>query len=848
MKQHIAKLLVFLMLITTMIVPADLSFAESGNENTTQTEESNDPQKEFDSTQETSAKSTDDEKSVENESSPNSSAAKESIIAAENDQLEETVTERMEFLYIESKELVAPGTQNIVVSWKEAIDDIQNMVLVYENEQGKTFTLKESKRNDESIVFTKDFTASEAGTYKIKGVQYFVGNEEKYFAFDDVEIAASFKVVKGEAIEDDAIAKVEVESDGTVDKKEVNGEIKDAVTSTDAAPKAQTKARRAKSSNIVVVLDPGHGGSDSGATRGSVYEKNINFKVAQYCKAELEQYCGVTVYMTRTGDTNPSLQERAQIAANYGANILVSIHQNSGSSSAYGAEVYYPNRNYKPAIGDSGKAVADSIQKELVSLGLSNRGTKIRNTANGSTYADGSYSDYYGIIRNSKNLGIPAIIVEHAFLSNASDYNNFLSSDSKLQKLGIADATGIAKAFGLRKSGLFYDGTGWKFLNDDKTYFQDGWKTINGKKYYFKDEYALIGWQILDGNKYYFMPDGYAITGWFSFGSIRYYANDKGIVQKGMQQISGKYYYLGEDGVMQTGWKTLNGDRYFFMPDGYAITGWFSFGSIRYYANDKGIVQKGMQQISGKYYYLGEDGVMQTGWKTLNGDRYFFMPDGYAITGWFSFGSIRYYANDKGIVQTGNVVIDGKVYRFNSDGVLIEGVEIGGQTQTTVRQMIKYYNSKGKKYPSKTYASKGATDIEAFCEIYYEESQAEGIRAEVAFCQAMKETGWLQFGGDVKVSQCNFAGIGATGGGISGASFKDVRTGVRAQIQHLKAYANTLPLNNACVDPRFKYVKRGSAPYVEWLGKNANPNGVGWAPAADYGTSIVQMIDKLLSY
>ena len=789
MKQHIAKLLVFLMLMTTMIVPADLSFAESGNENTTQVEEPNDPQEKPDSTQETPAKSTDDEKIVENESSPNSSAAKESIIAAENDQLEETVTERMEFLYIESKELVAPGTQNIVVSWKEAIDDIQNMVLVYENEQGKTFTLKESKRNDESIVFTKDFAASEAGTYKIKGVKYFIGNEEKYFAFDDVEIAASFKVVKGQTIEDDAIAKVEVESDGTVNKKEVNAEIKDAVASTDAAPKAQTKARRAKSSNIVVVLDPGHGGSDSGARRGSVYEKNINFKVAQYCKAELEQYCGVTVYMTRTGDTNPSLQERAQIAANYGANILVSIHQNSDEKgSAYGAEVYYPNRNYKPAIGDSGKAVADSIQKELVSLGLSNRGTKIRNTANGSTYADGSYSDYYGIIRNSKNLGIPAIIVEHAFLSNASDYNNFLSSDSKLQKLGIADATGIAKAFGLRKSGLFYDGTGWKFLNDDKTYFQDGWKTINGKKYYFKDEYALIGWQILDGNKYYFMPDGYAITGWFSFGSIRYYANDKGIVQKGMQRISGKYYYLGEDGVMQTGWKTLNGDRYFFMPDGYAITGWFSFGSI------------------------------------------------------------RYYANDKGIVQTGNVVIDGKVYRFNSDGVLIEGVEIGGQTQTTVRQMIKYYNSKGKKYPSKTYASKGATDIEAFCEIYYEESQAEGIRAEVAFCQAMKETGWLQFGGDVKVSQCNFAGIGATGGGVSGASFKDVRTGVRAQIQHLKAYANTLPLNNACVDPRFKYVKRGSAPYVEWLGKNANPNGVGWAPAADYGTSIVQMIDKLLSY
>ena len=743
MKQHIAKLLVFLMLITTMIVPADLSFAESGNENTTQTEESNDPQKELDSTQETSAKSTDDEKSVENESSPNSSAAKESISAAENDQLEETVTERMEFLYIESKELVAPGTQNIVVSWKEAIDDIQNMVLVYENEQGKTFTLKESKRNDESIVFTKDFTASEAGTYKIKGVQYFVGNEEKYFAFDDVEIAASFKVVKGEAIEDDAIAKVEVESDGTVDKKEVNGEIKDAVTSTDAAPKAQTKARRAKSSNIVVVLDPGHGGSDSGATRGSVYEKNINFKVAQYCKAELEQYCGVTVYMTRTGDTNPSLQERAQIAANYGANILVSIHQNSGSSSAYGAEVYYPNRNYKPAIGDSGKAVADSIQKELVSLGLSNRGTKIRNTANGSTYADGSYSDYYGIIRNSKNLGVPAIIVEHAFLSNASDYNNFLSSDSKLQKLGIADATGIAKAFGLSK-GKWVD-------------------TENGRMYQFGD------------------------------GT---YARNQQIVLSGT--VNQRCFYFDENGQLV-----------------------------------KGIFQNKNNKV---WYYADEEtGGIRTeaGFVTWKGNKYYVTPGG-------------------AIAVNQQIKFKDTIYSFDSSGKLFKEEQIGtlisGESEASIDAMADFYKKSNKKYPQEIYASKGATNIEEFCQIYDEEATAEGIRAEVAFCQAMKETGWLQFGGDVKASQCNFAGIGATGGGVSGASFKDVRTGVRAQIQHLKAYANTLPLNNACVDPRFKYVKRGSAPYVEWLGKNANPNGVGWAPAANYGTSIVQMMNKLLSY
>ena len=744
MKQHIAKLLVFLMLITTMIVPADLSFAESGNENTTQTEESNDPQKELDSTQETSAKSTDDEKSVENESSPNSSAAKESIIAAENDQLEETVTERMEFLYIESKELVAPGTQNIVVSWKEAIDDIQNMVLVYENEQGKTFTLKESKRNDESIVFTKDFTASEAGTYKIKGVQYFVGNEEKYFAFDDVEIAASFKVVKGEAIEDDAIAKVEVESDGTVDKKEVNGEIKDAVTSTDAAPKAQTKARRAKSSNIVVVLDPGHGGSDSGATRGSVYEKNINFKVAQYCKAELEQYCGVTVYMTRTGDTNPSLQERAQIAANYGANILVSIHQNSGSSSAYGAEVYYPNRNYKPAIGDSGKAVADSIQKELVSLGLSNRGTKIRNTANGSTYADGSYSDYYGIIRNSKNLGVPAIIVEHAFLSNASDYNNFLSSDSKLQKLGIADATGIAKAFGLSKG---------------------RWETIGGEKFYI---YA-------SGEKAY-----------------------------GAKKIGSTWYYFDEKtGAMHTGWRNA--------------------GEKKCYYNDKGELQFGAQKIDGKWYYFNDSGYMHTGWRNAGGKKC--------------------YYNDKGELQFGAVEIEGQWYYFNDSGYLVDKHVISGKVATNASQLATFYRSCGGKAFPKYYSNndKEATNLLSLCQIYVEEAEAENINVDVAFCQAMLETGWLQYRGAVKIESFNFAGIGAVDSNPTGAAkFKSAREGIRAQIQHLKAYANKLPLNNEQVDPRFLLVKRGSAPNVEDLGGK-------WASDVQYGNKIVKLMEFLWS-
>ena len=825
MKQHIAKLLVFLMLMTTMIVPVDLSFAESENENTTQAEEP-------------SVQPENQQTTTETKAAQQSTNDKKDIAAAEEQQLEETVTERMEFLYIESKELVAPGTQNIVVSWKEAIDDIQNMVLVYENEQGKTFTLKESKRNDESIVFTKDFTASEAGTYKIKGVQYFVGNEEKYFAFDDVEIAASFKVVKGQTIEDDAIAKVEVESNGAVDKKEVNAEIKDAVTSTDAAPKAQTKARSAKSSNIVVVLDPGHGGKDSGATRGSVYEKTINFKVASYCKAELEKYYGVTVYMTRTGDTNPSLEARARFAASKNADIFVSIHQNSGSSSSRGAEVYYPNKNYKPAIGNSGKAVANSIQKELVSLGLNNRGTKIRNTANGSTYADGSYADYYGIIRNAKKLGVPGIIVEHAFLSNTRDYNTFLNSDSKLKKLGVADATGIAKAFGLRKEAprlVVKDGKTYCYVGNDQLH---GEQHVSGKWYYFDSQ------------------TGEMATGWIDLPKKRVYYGENGAMLYGKQKIEGKtYYFHTSSGALEKGKEVQIAKKwYYFKPKtGEMATGWIDLPKKRVYYGENGAMLYGKQKIEGKtYYFHTSSGALEKGKEVQIAKKwYYFKPKtGEMATGWIDLPKKRVYYGEDGAMLYGKQVIGGETYYFDtSSGALLTGkYTISGSSQTTVKQMVRHYSLSGKSYPSQIYGSKGARNLEQFCQIYYEEAEAEGIRAEVAFCQAMKETGWLQFGGDVKASQCNFAGIGATGGGVSGATFSDVRTGVRAHIQHLKAYATTSSLKNSCVDPRFKYVKRGSAPYVEWLGKNANPNGVGWAPAANYGTSIVQMINDLLKY
>ena len=172
---------------------------------------------------------------------------------------------------------------------------------------------------------------------------------------------------------------------------------------------------------------------------------------------------------------------------------------------------------------------------------------------------------------------------------------------------------------------------------------------------------------------------------------------------------------------------------------------------------------------------------------------------------------------------------------------------IMGESSVTVQQMVDYFNASGYTYPSEELGAGGADSIETFCRMYYEEASAEGVRPEVAFAQTMKETGFLQYGGDASIEQFNFAGLGTTGGGVPGNSYADVRTGIRAQIQHLKAYATTDPLVQECVDDRYEYVKKGSAPYVEWLGQQENPEGTGWATADDYGYDIVGMIEDIIS-
>ena len=158
---------------------------------------------------------------------------------------------------------------------------------------------------------------------------------------------------------------------------------------------------------------------------------------------------------------------------------------------------------------------------------------------------------------------------------------------------------------------------------------------------------------------------------------------------------------------------------------------------------------------------------------------------------------------------------------------------IMGNGNSTPQQLAEYFLTYNPDYDKKF--------LNWFTEAYIEEAKIEGVNWDIAFCQMSLETNFLKYGGQVKSSQNNFAGIGALDGGARGATFEDVRTGIRAHIQHLKAYASHDDLNNPLVDPRFKYVQRGSANKITDLG-----NGK-WASDPNYSDKILRNMRNLHS-
>ena len=197
--------------------------------------------------------------------------------------------------------------------------------------------------------------------------------------------------------------------------------------------------------NIVIVVDAGHGSIDGGAYQNGVKESEVNWKLALALKAELQTYWGVEVYLTRGSGEWHSNTGRGRLGTAVNADFAVSLHNNSSTNaSVSGIEVYGTlNPSYSATTSEIGNAICNNVS----ALGLVNRGYKTR------TSGSNANRDFYTFIDEGVRAGIPAMIIEHAFLSNPSDAA-FIANAENQQKVSTATAKAIASYFGLEKRGI----------------------------------------------------------------------------------------------------------------------------------------------------------------------------------------------------------------------------------------------------------------------------------------------------------------------------------------------------------------------------------------------------------
>ena len=878
----------------------------------------------------------------------------------------------MEYFLVDNPTLTSGSAEHFVLSMNDA-NGYSDFSITVQKTDGTTFDLEASEQVDKLVKFTKDFSSVDKGEYSVTTLHYTYNGEKYYLNFSDLGMNVKFGVdqeysgydetlpdMTQDVVEDDELnnAVVQVTSLDDASEEVAEGIMASNPEAVMALVDENSDIATQANEGVTICLDPGHGGNDSGAIGiNNVYEKNLTLKIAQYCKQELEKY-NCHVVMTRTGDTNPSLVDRANFAKSQGAQYLISIHLNSAAGGgAVGAEVYYPNTHWRPDISQNGKNVAQAIQNQLVSLGIRDRGIKFRTIDTNEypdpyRYDDGSVADYYGIIRNAKYNGLTGMIIEHCFINNVSDYNNYLNSDAKLQKLGVADANGIVSALGLTKASensVISSSPSISYQTHVQDYGWQSWKSngevsgtvgqskrleginiklsnINGSIEY-KTHVQDIGWQDWKSNGqmsgtsgqskrleaikvklsgeaanqydvyYRVHAQDYGWLDWAkngeSAGTEGYSKRLEGIqivlVKKGENapgSTSRPFIYKMikyQTHVQNIGWQGEKADGEMSGTTGQSLRleaikiqlsssidggivykthvqdyGWLNFVTNGQASGTTGQAKRLeaiQMQLTGNamnqydlYYRVHAQNFGWLGW-AKNGESagtagYSYRLEGIQIVlvpkGGNAPGSTSKHYYNKGYAPD-----DENVY-----------LPIMGSTQTSVDQMVRYYNANASgydtfksKYDGKydgSLAKGGASSINQFAQIVYEEAIAEGVKPEVVFTQCMKETAFLKYGGEVNPNQYNFAGIGATGS-VHGATFENVRMGIRAQVQHLKAYGSLDKLINQCVDPRFNLVSRGSAKYVEWLGKKENPTGAGWATSKNYGHDIVNMINVLLN-
>lgn len=373
--------------------------------------------------------------------------------------------EEVEYVYLDEDVVGMSGLQNIVVGFQNEEMTIGGARLFYQTESGIAGEMEAAQILNNTVLFQKQ-GMEETGTYQITGITYIDGTgEEQTILFEEKGITASFQSVPDEALsvpESDAQVEAYSMNDGNQmvqsGAETAEAAISETLDEAGVTEAAALNARGGERKEVVVAIGAGHDANHPGASANGLREEVLTLKVARYCQQELSQYSGVRVVMIRENEGCPynstssyCLNQRVYDAKNAGADLYVDLHFNSGGGT--GAEIYYPNKNYRPDLSEEGLSVSNKILEQLTALGLPNRGAKIKDsTLAGSSgqYPDGSKADYFTTNVLAKELGLTGIIVEHAFLDHGYDAAK-LQDENFLRQLGIADATGIAQKYGLVK-------------------------------------------------------------------------------------------------------------------------------------------------------------------------------------------------------------------------------------------------------------------------------------------------------------------------------------------------------------------------------------------------------------
>ena len=725
-------------------------------------------------------------------------------------------TDSYQYLYIAYPQLPVGVDQVIAFATPNDSDVIVDATLKLESTTGHTFLVKSSAVNANTAAFKFGKDYAECG-YDLISISYHLQGDATEHDIDLMQCGYAFDV-DANAVVDDGL--VEGGSDAFVYYSDDSGNAIQAASISDALVAANGEQSLSLASTgvngaYVIALDPGHGGMDPGAQGNGKSEADLTWKIAVACKAKLERY-GFKVVMSRDQYGSYSGNDflyRVQRCVSQGAQAFVSFHINSGGSGAHGAEVYAPTANGS-GYTQASVELAQKVMNNLHALGLSYRGV-----------FQMKLGDEFAVIRCAREQGIPGILIEHGFISNSGDVWNYFS-DAGCKRLGEADADAIIAQFP-RSSWMDYS-------------------AVFDADYYLKNNPDVAKWANNDKDKalQHFVSCGMAEgrRGNEAFDVQSYYneyPDLRAAFGTDIVRFYEHYATFGKgEGRHPSGCASIKG-----MRTSLGGTDYSAVYDPDYYLEHNADVRSFYSRSVGSLVLLDDTGVI--GHFVSCG-----MAEGRRGNEAFDVQSYKNRYIDLQIAYGNRLDLyylhyltfgfhEGRSGAPFSNDELIMGVSF-----VKYDQMASYYLSKVGMgvYPSDIYKDKGAGTINEFCKTLIAEASFEGVRPEVLFAQVMIETGWLRFGGSVSAGQCNFGGLGSTGSGVAGASFDSVGIGLRAQTQHLKAYASTDPLLGDCVDPRFSMVKRGSAQYLTQL------NGKWAVPGKGYGEHITLIARELSCY